>query len=100
METRTFSTSRAIVDNVIIAEGRNAVELRHLENMDINGLLIYRGAVVTFQRVTVTMTTEMVAEYRYGYTGQKMERVVSRTEDVQSEEVLVASLKKTGWTWR
>ena len=100
METRTFSTSRAIVDNVIIAEGRDAVELRRLENMDINGLLIYRGAVVTFQRVTVTLETEMVAEYRYGYNGQKMERVISRTEDVQSEEVLVASRKKTGWTWR
>jgi len=96
METRTFSTTKAILDGAVIAEGRDAVELRHLENMD----LIYRGAVVTFQRVTVTMTTEMVAEYRYGYNGQKMERVVSRTEDVQSEEVLVASLKKTGWTWR
>ena len=100
METRTFSTMRAILDNVIIAEGRSATELRHLENMDVNGLFLYRGAVVTFQRVTVSLEIEMVAEHRYGYTGQKVERVVSRSEDVQSEEVLVASLRKTGWSWR
>ena len=100
METRTFSTTKAILDGAVIAEGQSAIELRHLENMDINGLLIYRGAVVTFQRVTVTLETEMVAEYRYGYNGQKIERVVRRLNDVQSEEVLVASLKKTGWTWR
>jgi len=102
METKTYATHKAILDNIVIAEGKDAVDLRNLDPnaLSFYSMMLYNRAQITFQRVTVQLTIEQKPEFRYGFTGQLRDVVVAKTEDVQSEEVLIYSVRKGTSKWK
>jgi hypothetical protein len=102
METKVYSTTKAILDNCIIAEGPHAVDLRNLteDALDFYSYCLYSGAQITFQRVTVEVDIEQQREWRYGFDGNKRDVVTRKIETVQSEETLIIRKYKGEWKYR
>ena len=66
----------------------------------IEYLDLRRGDRVTFETLHVETETVFEREFRYGYTGQRVERAVSRTETVTETETLkLWHTKARGYYW-
>ncbi len=99
--TRTFKVERVRDEDGVITDITHDARLIagcNPEILDWTGLR--RGAVVTFETVEITVVSEKVPEYRYGFNGQKVERTKSRTETVLESETRRLSSYKGSLLWK
>ena len=102
MPQTTTRTIRAVMGNHVITQATfEAEQLLALNPDALDHLGMRRGDEVTFETVDVTVTTELTKEYRYGYTGQTVERIKTRTEQVVATDTRkLWKTKGRGWYWK
>ena len=84
-----------------VYSGYDAKQIHNLDAKTLYELNIRRGDLVEFSEVQITVETEMVPEYRFGHSGQKVERVITRSRKVLNSEMLKLWKSSTkGWYWK
>ena len=83
----------------VVYSGRDAEQIRALNPETLNWFGFRRGDLVTFSEVQVSVDIEVVREYRYGFSGQLVERQNNRRREVVSEKTLKLWKNGSGWYW-
>lgn len=99
-------TKHTCIENRAIVEGWNLVVdanwIEEYRDFDPEALALFstrKGSKVEFQTVEVTKVIEQEREYRFGYTGQFVDIVKSKTEKVLESKRMVLRQRKGRLTW-
>jgi hypothetical protein len=91
-----------LTDNTVFAIGHDAKQIKelNLETLEWFSGQLFKGDCVEFRTVEIIAVTEKHSCWKHGYNGQKRDEVISRTENILSEETLkLWKTKKRGWYW-
>lgn len=88
-------------DSILMSDERDAIKLLACDAEAIKWHRLGRGSVLIFRKVEVTAVIEMIAEWRWGFNGQKRETITNRKERIITEDTprKLWRTKKRGWYW-